>query len=327
MIRLHNIKSAMPFCLAAVMMLLAGCVHKDIDEPRPDIAKVNVVFDWSKAPNTKAKAMTLYMYPENRDVVHHWFGNNKGGIIKAHLGRHTAVCHNDDDTYSLFTRNHETHEGLEIYTTDAEQLSGQGIYSRSIPRAPGTENEAVRYTPSQCYGAHEREINFLASTQTQTLTLYPEDLNCHYSIIFEDVKNLKNADLRIDGTISSMAGGYYPGRLSPTEEAVTHAFTLSANQDLTELQSHFLTFGVPAGDRIPHMICIYIVLKSREGNYYTYDVSDQVNDAPDPRNVVIRIKGLELPEIPDPDPYGGMGVNVDDWHHVYIDLPMGGKKK
>lgn len=165
-----------------------------------------------------------------------------------------------------------------------------------------------------------------ASNLEQTVTLYPEELVCHYSVEFVDVENLKSADLHIDATISSLAGGYYPGRMTPTSESVSHTFTLTADDQLNSLRADFLTFGPPVGEERPHLICVYVALKNRTGNFYTFDVSDQVNKAPDPKHVDIRIYGLKLPELPDDPPSppveGGVSVEIDTWQTYHFDLKV-----
>ncbi len=52
---------------------------------------------------------------------------------------------------------------------------------------------------------------------------------------------------------------------------------------------------------------------------YQFDVSDQVREAPDPFNVSICIRGLELPDKPGVDS-GGMDAGVDGWQTVIIEL-------
>lgn len=310
------------------LLLMAGaCVHKDISDA--DLAeKVQVIFDWTKAPDATASQMVLYMYSDERDVARHWFSNSEGGFIKSYPGAHTAVCHNNDDSYNLLVRNHEPHDGIEFYTENTIVLAGQGISTRSIPRAPGTENEPLRSTPPMCYGANEREILLVPSAEIQTITLYPEELVSHYTVEFIDVKNLNSADLRIDGSISSLAGGYYPGRMQSTDEAVTYTFTVSAAFEQNSLISEFITFGVPSDGNRQHMVSVYIVTKNRSGNLYTFDVTDQVNNAPDPKHVHIKIYGLELPEIiipdppDDPDNKTGMSVDIDNWNIQHFNIKI-----
>lgn len=320
------------FLFAAFLLLGAGCVHKDLRDEIPvkPSWRVQVVFDWTKAPYTNAQNMALYIYPENEGVINNWFSNITGGEIKLRSGAYTAVCHNNDNSYDLFVRNEHAHEELELYTDDVAALEGQGISTRSIPRAPGTEDEPIRATPPLCYGSHVRDINIVDSVELQTITLYPEELICRYTVLLYDVENLKNSDIRIDGSLSSLAGGYLPGKLMATSETVTHSFALNADASQRVMVSNFMTFGVPPGEPLPHMLSVYVLTKSRTGEQYTFDVSDQVNNAPDPRNVVIKVGGIKLPEMPDdpPDdpggnkPDNGMVVDVEKWTSEYFTIPV-----
>ena len=310
------------------LLMTGGCTHRDLNEDAPTTIadNVEVIFDWSKTPAKEAQTMVLYLYSEDHGMMDFRFNNPDGGLIRTYGGRHTAVCHSNDDPYGHHLRNHNSHDNIEIYTDETSVLVGQNISTRSIPRAKGTEDEPLRNTPSMIYGAQNRDIFLKVSALPQRLELSPEELICRYSVEFVDVENLTSADLRIDATISSLAGGFYPGKMTPTSEAVSHTFTLTANLERNSLNSEFFTFGLPDGEEMPHKLCLYIALKNRTGSFYTFDVSDQVNKAPDPRNVSIKIHGLKLPEIPDeplpPQGEGGVTIEVDTWDTYHFDLKV-----
>lgn len=314
--------------LGILFLLTEGCTQKNLNDDAPSTiaGNVRVIFDWSNVPATQASSMGLYLYSDEHEMMDYWFNNPNGDIIRAYSGRQTAVCHSNDDPYLHLVRNQYDHNEIEIYTDETAMLLGQGISTRGIPRAKGTEDEPLRNTPPMIYGTQDREINLRATNLPQTLTFYPEELVCRYSVEFVEIENLKNADLRIDATISSLAGGYHPGRMSATSEAVSHTFTLTADEQLNSLRSEFFTFGLPLGDELPHKICLYIALKNRTGNFYTFDVSDQVNHAPDPRNVNIRLYGLKLPDIPDnpppPPDQDGVSVEITSWDTYHYDLQV-----
>ncbi len=316
------------FLLLALFVLAAGgCSLKELnDDAATTIANdVQIVFDWSKVPEMQATTMGLYLYSEEHGMMDFWFNNPFGGHIRCYGGRHTAVCHSNDDPYLHRVRNHESHNEIEIFTDDAATLVGQNISTRGIPRAKNTENEPLRYAPSMIYGTQNSDLRLNVSFLPQTVTFYPEELVCHYSVEFVDVENLQSTEVCIDATISSMAGGVFPGRMTATSERVSHLFTLTADDKLNSLKGNFLTFGLPEGEKMPHMICLYIALKNRTGNFYTFDVSDQVNNAPDPRHVEIKIHGLKLPEIPDvphPPMDGGLSVDIDSWEEYHFTLTV-----
>lgn len=324
-----HLPKASALALGMLFLLSEGCTHKDLNEDaHTTIAdNVEVIFDWSKTPAKEAKTMVLYLYSDEREMMDYRFNNPDGGVIRTYGGPHTAVCHSNDDPYGHHLRNQHSHDEIEIFTDDSGILVGQGISTRGIPRAKGTEDEPLRNTPSMIYGIHDRNVNLKVSALPQQLRLFPEELICRYSVEFVDVENLKSADLRIDATISSLAGGYYPGRMTSTSEAVSHTFTLSADLERNTLSSEFFTFGLPDGGELPHKICLYIALRNRTGGFYTFDVSDQVNKAPDPRNVSIKVYGLKLPEIPDDPPAppqgeGGISIEIDSWDTFHYDLKV-----
>lgn len=314
------------FFLTAILFLLAeGCSEKNLNDGAPTTIAdhVEVIFDWSKVAEPHASTMVLYLYSDEHEVMDHWFNNRNGGVIRSYGGKHTAVCHSNDDPYVHRLRNQHDHGEIEIFTNSVAQLVGQGISTRDIPRAEGTENEPLRVTPSMIYATQNSDINFRVSSLPQTLILYPEELLCRYSVEFVDVENLKNSTLQIDGTISSLAGGYFPGRMTTSSEAVTQSFTLTPDVEKRSLRADFLTFGVPTGGDRPHKISLYIAFKNRTGNFYTFDVSDQINNAPDPRNVNIVIRGLKLPDIPDNiNPDTGVTIEVDSWETFNFDLKV-----
>ncbi|MBD5263166.1 MAG: DUF5119 domain-containing protein [Bacteroides sp.] len=320
---LNHTASSLLTC--SLMALTASCVHKDLNDEAPTTIadNVEVIFDWQKTEGKKPSSMILYLYPEGHDVMNYWFNNPDGGPIKSYAGRHTAICHSNDDPYGHHLRNQENHNELEVFTDNTTVLVGQGISTRSIPRAKGTEDEPLRMTPSMIYGAQNSEIDLKLTSFAQSITFYPEELVCRYTVEFVDVENLKSADLRIDATISSLAGGYFPGRMAASSEPVSHSFTLVADEEMNSMRSEFYTFGVPDGEERPHMICVYVALRNNQGNLYTFDVSDQVNNAPDPRNVNIKIYGLKLPELPDdptPPDQGGVSIEIDSWETFHYNI-------
>ncbi|MDE5850535.1 MAG: DUF5119 domain-containing protein [Muribaculaceae bacterium] len=323
-----NLPKYSSLLLGALFLMTEGCTHRDLNDDAPTkIAdNVDVIFNWSKAPDKEAKTMVLYLYSDDHEMMDYRFNNPDGGNIRSYGGPHTAICHSNDDPYGHHLRNQHQHDEIEIFTDETAILVGQNISTRSIPRAKGTEDEPLRNTPSMIYGAQSRDVDLKVSALPQKLELYPEELICRYSVEFVEVENLKKADVRIDATISSLAGGFYPGRMSPGSESVSHTFTLNADLEHNSLNAEFFTFGLPEGKELPHKICLYIALKNRTGGFYTFDVSDQVNKAPDPKNVKIRIHGLKLPDIPDdplpPQGEGGVSIELDNWDTYYLDLKV-----
>ena len=110
------------FCKAASLLLggffllAEGCTQKDLNDDAPTtIAEcVEVVFDWSRVTDPQASSMVLYLYSDQHDLMNYWFKNRDGGIITSYAGKHTAVCHSNDDPYIHHLRNQHSHNDIEI---------------------------------------------------------------------------------------------------------------------------------------------------------------------------------------------------------------------
>ena len=87
-------------------------------------------------------------------------------------------------------------------------------------------------------------------------------------------------------------------------------FVYDADTDVTRAEG---------GAEAPHKLVLYVWLKDGSKYYYTFDVTDQVDEAPEKRRVHIVIDGLTLPE---PITGGDMEVAVDDWMVVNEDITM-----
>ena len=47
-----------------VMIMLTSCAHKELCYDHSHVLEVDVVFDWSNAPDASPRSMSLYLFPE-----------------------------------------------------------------------------------------------------------------------------------------------------------------------------------------------------------------------------------------------------------------------
>ncbi len=309
---------------AAGAAMMTSCRHKDLYMEESMSSSLEVVFDWSEAPGANPESMALYLYEnDGTSPLRYIFDNNRGGFIKAPYGTHHAICMNADNTDWARMRNKDNIETLEIFTQDAETLGAQDVQSRSIPRAEGTADERLAMTPGMLWGSRKNNIGIYPHQGVQTITMYPVEAVCHYTVDVLDVKNIGGiASASIDATLSGMAEGYNHGQEAATDTPVTMTFTLAANKTSDSMHGEFLTFGECPHITKKHYLTVYMILSDGSQWYRSYDVTDQVAGAPDPRHVHIVVRGLELPE----PPSGGSGMNilpdVNEWQVVNIGLKM-----
>ena len=301
--------------------MLASCDHKDLvaDDRQGD---VRVVFDWRNAPDATPASMAAYFYDTSDGAsLRYIFQDMKGGMIEIPVGNYSALGMNSDNTDWARVRSTDDPDGFETYTDDAENLEVYGLSTRTIPRAEGTEHERIAKTPGMLWADRTDNIALTHSGAEQVVTFYPEEVVCHYTVDITDVTNLEYVDRsEIDGTISGMSEGYRHGSSTPADEHVTMPFVLTGDTAEQSLHGEFLTFGESASQPGKHILTIYLYLKDGSRWYYTFDVTDQVHNAPDPRHVHIQLRGLPLPK-----PIvvgGGIQPDVSDWQTENIDLIM-----
>jgi hypothetical protein len=316
---------------AAVVLVTTGCEHKELCYNHSANGRVTVVFDWRNAPDANPETMSLYLYPKNGGAAQRYdFVGRDGGAIEVVAGEYTAVCVNSDmhntfvqlpssatygtaDLYKYFSITSESSS----VTFNLDSLSATAI--ERAPRARGTETERVAMSAEACWSDAQTDIVIrnIADASQQTITLYPAQSYCKYTVQLQKIDNIDNV-YEISATLSGMAGGYYVAQRKATDEVVTIPFAVDVDAVNADGEGTLNVFGhCPDGDNHTHTVLIYAVMKDGSKYYTTVDVTDQVHNAPDPYNVVISIDNLPLPE---PVVTGGQSVTVEEWENFVIDV-------
>lgn len=317
----------MPLALGALALAslsLLSCRHKDLYDPELHVTShLQVVFDWSNAPDADPASMAAYLFEETGDnPLRYIFDNKNGGEIKAPCGTRHILFMNADNTDWIRIRNNDRIETTELLTMDAADLSAQGLSSYTVPRATDSSSERVAATPGQLWGGRSDNHRIRPHTGMQTITLYPEELVCHYTVDIYDIDNISSLTYSsVDATLSGMAEAYGLGASATTDTPVTMPFVLKVDKDVPSMHSEFLTFGECANTKAAHNVTVYMIMKDGTRWWQSFDVTSQVTDAPDPRHVHIIIKGLHLPDAPT-IPGTAVTPNVNEWKEVNIDMKM-----
>lgn len=309
--------------LSTVALTVASCNHKDLCFDHTHNIETDVVFDWRYAPDAQPSSMALVMFDRNliKDPIRYIFSGRDGGRIELPFGQYNSIALNADLNDWANFRNQPDIETVEIYTSDAEQLEAYQLLSISVPRVRGTESERMAATPGMAWSTRSDNITLDVNDTHKVITLYPEEIVCHYTVEILDVENLENTQGEaIDGTLSGMAEGYLYGKKHPTDNPVTMPFTLSVDTRNNGLKGEFLTFGECSDTQRQHILTIYLFLTDGSKWYYPFDVTDQVTEAPDPHHVNIVVRGLKLPRPIQSD--GGFHPDVNDWQTETIDVSM-----
>ena len=324
------------FTILFVGCIFTSCEHKELCFDHGHVrVPVSVVFDWSHAPEAAPKSMSLFLYPKGGGApLRYEFAGRDGGMASIPIGAYDAVCVNSDTETALF-RNTDRMETFEIRTDETELLPGLGIRSDEAPRAEGTETERVFATPEPMWGARTDDVNLVllelraepSDEEPQTIVLRPEEIVCHYSVEIRNVSNLQYVSA-VSGSLSGMSGGVLLASNRPTPDRATLPFATAADSE--GITGRWLTFGhcpdaddsgAGAADALKHNLVVYVLFHSGEKFYYTYDATEKIHAAADPRHLhIVLDEGLPLPE---PDKVsGGFAPSVNDWQPIYIDIIM-----
>ena len=310
------------FFMVLTAISLTGCHHKDLLSECQTSMQLNVVFDWRNAPDAQVGSMALYLYPEDGGKpLRYIFQNATGGEIAVPFGRYTALCMNSDNTDWALTDLTDHLETFEIHSGPATGLSYADLHSSSIQHEEDADTALVE-TPRLIWTDAGEQLSLQPSdTGVKTLTLYPTESGCHYTI---DIYDIANTDALESGTMlatfSGLSGGYHPGLSHPSEERVTMPLTMTVDGDGSKIHGEFLNFGLCPDIIYKNELRLYYFLTDGTALSYTFDVTDQTDSAPDPRNVHIVLRGLPVPE-----PIaggGGLKPIVEDWLVEHITIPM-----
>ena len=298
------------------LLFLSSCEHKDLQYDHSRTAELQVVFNWNKAPEAAPETMRLYLFPLNGGRPYTYeFTDYRGGCINVPADRYKVVCVNSD-TESVLYRNIDLFDSFEAYAPDGVLSVGAFL----VPRAEGTSEERVAKSPDRLYSARLDDLTVELSKENQTVTLYPELSVCRYRVEIRNVSNLQYVSSDgIAGSLSGMSGGLLVGRNELTPEAVTVPFEVISD-GVSTLTADFLAFGQLGFTNPPHKLVIYAIMADGSKNYYTFDVTTQVDEAASPHDVHVLLDGLPLPK-----PIvngGGFHPVVDEWQNIDVDVPM-----
>ncbi len=303
---------------------LASCNHKDLIYDETGTPEVRIVFDWSKSPEAAPESVVAYLYnpEETIEPLRYSFSDMKGGLANVPGGNYVGLGFNNDNSDWARFRNVNDHELIEVLTDDLAALRTFGLETRTLPRS----NESASERMAQPAGAliwSDREDNLLIDPykENQTITFYPEEVTCHYTVTIKDIENidyLKGANL--DATLSGLSESYMIGKRRPSHNPATMPVVLHQIAAKNSVSGSFLNFGNASNNSRKNILTVYLVFEDHTGSYATFDVTDQVRNAEDPHHVNIIVDGLKLPR---PIASGsGFVPNVNEWKSVDYTLKM-----
>lgn len=326
--------------LACVMFAaLPGCRHHDLCFHHMHEITIKVVYDWRFSPQADPKGMRIFFYKEGESRATKLEFNNKyGGQVSLTTGRYRIISYNNDCEYTQFDLHHDF-DGHMAYTRQGNHL--EPIIDSTAPTK--VNGESVVICPDDIFvcSAIDVEITqdgisyncvtlddageFISnpySSHEQIITLFPQDILCHYSYEVLNVDGLERIS-QLCGSLSGMCPSVKMSSLDKHTLPVTLPFESRITDD-GRIVGEFLTFGHNTSLVKPHNMEFYVWTHS--GNRYiigrgepAHDLTEQVHSAPNPRRVHLIIDHIKIPQESGNTQSAAMST-TDDWFE--IDTPI-----
>lgn len=308
--------------ILALALLVASCTHKELCYDHSHVVDVNVEFEWDETIDTYPASISVYFFPEDgNEPLRYEFTNPDGGRIRMEHGAYKAICLNSD-TRNVAIRDRSNFNTFSISTKDATSMYGLstfGITTSNLPKSTKVDNERYALSPELVYTDCVTDINISILDSEPTVRFTPKLITRNYTFEVLDAPNLKWVH-GVSGTISSLSDGFCPSSGKLSKDCVTIPFNSYMNQSEGTLSGSFTAYGCCPDIQQHHKFIIYAVLSDNSQWYYTYDITEQVHNAPDPFNTHI-----VLDHIPIPKPVangGGFKPSIGEWNSIEIEIQM-----
>lgn len=211
---------------------------------------------------------------------------------------------------------------MEAYLDDAVNIDGIGIPVDELPKVTGTEKQRIVKEADSIWSAVSEKDIFITQEQNDRneiydFTLTPRKLYHTFKVKVLDIKNQNRISSFMVGTLSGLAGGVNLSTGKVNEEPVIIGFSMKITPQ-ESLEGSFRCFGKVLG--LPNKLVIYTILQDGTKWCYKYDVTQQIQEAPDPMNVEIILDTLPIPQ----EIKGGSVITpgVSDWNTIYVPVSM-----
>lgn len=301
--------------LVAVVALISSCTQKELVMPEESDCLLTVQFEWEYAPDASPEGMTLYFFPLGRNEMIWRFdiAGSSGGNIELPCGSYSMIAYNNDlpridfisrDSYAGFT-------AVARPLSDGHVAPPGYLYGGFIPRMDishtGTKYQLPGGTMTDCAGGIVR--------------CWPHCLSVVYRIIVRGVTGmecLRSATVCLEG----LAGDLRLVSDTPLGSPVGEDVMLENDGSDSVLSAVLTGFG-SAPDATGYLLTVRCICTDGSCFEKSFDVSEQVLNSSDSKNVIIVVEGLDIPKNTTPSDPGedvGIEVGVDGWSEIQINL-------
>lgn len=269
-------------------MLLSSCSLDDDSYMLQYEGKVKVAMNWDNSIDEKPEGMSVLFYPTDGSPYWRFELKNEGGTVSLPIGTYNVLAYNSDTSNIIFENTNNYKTALVTSLTSPDVLWCANTYT------------------------------FKTQMPSQTLTLYIKNILPIYTV---NLVNVKNRDNCYQSAFS--ISGLSSGRVLSTMNLLTSQMSVSAPLNLVENKFYSGTargFGRIQGNGTT-IVTINFKLRDGTEKTFEYDATAQIDNAPDPKNVIITISDeIELPTVDTSGPNSGLDVGLDEWDTVEVEL-------
>ncbi len=294
------------FCIACSM---CSCRHKAIDAPYGAERVLNLTFEWEDAAADLPEGMAVLFYPLESGSLMWSFelAGCDGGKVSVPTGCYAVIAYSNDSRYIDFTGTDSpaSFEASAWFMSDGLRRSPDRFYSARVER--------LEVTP--CGVRYVDDSGQWKDCGMYRVRMYPDLMTVNYTVRVEDVKGLSRVR-SVRASLSGLDGGCNLWTGTPIAGASAVDFSMAAaGNDV--LEGCLRSFGTTVG--CGNILKLLIGLSDGTAVEISRDVSRQIMNNKDCRNVLIILKGLDIPDSGQLPPIGS-DVDVDGWTVVTIDI-------
>lgn len=312
---MSSMRVLIPFLLAPLLWL-TGCRHKDILCPGDEPRAITVRFMWDLAEDADPAGMTAYFFPlgEGTRLWRFDIAGREGGSVELPPGEYRFLAVNNDLPGVTFS-------GQDSFDGFVAQARTSGGDSRSLaPTGMLYGCTVERVEVSICGVTYITPEGTVKECPQGLLRCHPDSLATVYNVRLEDCKGLDNIR-----SVNARLYGEAPSLLVAERIAMGQSgyVNIAFAQSGTCLSGSTTGFGAPAGHSPEFTLEIRALRADGTVIAKSVDVTGQVINSINPRNVFIILEGLEFPEGGKPDEPGGdvgIEVGVDGWNVIEIEI-------
>lgn len=315
---MHLVKIWWSALLLAFLVL--SCDHKELCLDHSHRVDVDIVFDWSAAPDATPQTMVVQFFRMDGSAYYRSEFTPSGngtidkGKVRIEAGEYKILFHNGE-MESVVERGN-TYDGYELVTVSESLLGPMGRAELGMPPRPDeVGDQPVRGAPGNVWGGRYEHLEVLSGVSGQSVTLLPAEVTMECTVEVRNVKNMSDA-LDVSGALTGMSESWYLANGVSSGVPVTMPIALRRVNDHT-LEARFVLFGHCPVQEAKHIFSIYTSNKK----WYKFDVTDQMHDTeinPDRKHIQIVIDDeVDLPSVD-----GGMSPSISDWDEIITDIEM-----